>query len=484
MALTLPAGTGLPGSPGPVSAQGVRGQLSTTARYIQMRPLQSDSIPYSDATQRPDGTYEYQGRRVSCVKDALCFFYTAGPVEHAVTFSQDASATAWGLGVQGLSATVSLRARADLGGDFAWPRYDDAFDAMLAYVELNRKAFRVRLGRMRTTGGLGFSGYDGASVLGRLGGWLRAEAYGGRSLARGLYEPRNEVFQAIEDFVVDQQALLIGGYAELEAGPGNVLSLRYQREIWADWSGLVSERAGLDFRVAQLHPVSITGALDYDVAFDVLGKSHLTLGVPLVDGMLVEATARRYRPYFELWTIWGFFDPVAYHELDGQFSWTVSPQFGFWVAGGYREYEDTNTQPFIAPLSNSTVRAGTGMSWTPDPDWRVEGTYRLERGAGATLSTFDGRARWTPTDRLGIGIHGTVFQQIEEFRLGENNGVGGGAQFDLVLSGRLNLDGGLSVYRNLLENQDLPDWSQVRGWTSFRIDVGTDPGTRRPRMRR
>ena len=103
---------------------------------------------------------------------------------------------------------------------------------------------------------------------------------------------------------------------------------------------------------------------------------------------------------------------------------------------------------------------------------------------GATLSTFDGRARWTPTDRLGIGIHGTVFQQIEEFRLGENNGVGGGAQFDLVLSGRLNLDGGLSVYRNLLENQDLPDWSQVRGWTSFRIDVGTDPGTRRPRMRR
>jgi len=467
------------------AAQGVRGHLTTTARYIQMRPVQSDTIAFDAATQRPDGTYEYQGRRVHCVHGAVCVYYTAQPVEHSVTFSQDATATAWGLGLKGLSATVSLRARTNVGDGFVWPRSDDPFDAMLAYLELNRDSYRLRLGRMRTTGGLGFSGYDGASAWVRPLKWLRAEAYGGRSLARGLYEPRHEVFRAVEDFVIDENAYLIGGYAEVEPSPGNVVSVRYQREIWADNSGLISERAALDFRVRELAPVRISGSIDYDFAFDVLGKGHLTLGLPINDAMMLEVSGRRYRPYFELWTIWGFFDPVAYHEVDGRFSWTASPSFGFWVSGGYREYGDTDTQPFITPLESSTIRAATGLSWTPQDQWRVEASYRLERGVGATLSSIDARARWTPTDRLGLGVHGTAFQQIEEFRLGEANGLGGGVMFDFKLTNRLALDGGGSVYQNVLENRDgRPDWSQIRGWTAFRIDLGSEPGARTRRLRR
>lgn len=472
-------------APGVVAAQGVRGHLTTTARYIQMRPIRADSIAFSEATLRPDGTYEYQGRRVQCVADAMCVFYTALPVQHAVTFTQDATATAWGLGVQGLSATVSLRARADLGGEFQWPRIDDPFDAMLAYVELNRDRYRVRLGRMRTAGGLGFSGYDGASLWVRPLGWLRAEGYAGRSLARGLYEPRNEAFRAIEDFVVDRGAWLVGGHAELEPGAGDVVSLRYQREIWSDGSGLISERAALDFRFQRLRPLRITGAADYDVAFDVVGKAHLTVGLPVTDDLLVEVSARRYRPYLELWTIWGFFDPVPYHEVEGRLAWTPTRGLGAWVSGGYREYGDTHTQPFIIPLESSAVRAAAGLSWTLEQDWVVEATYRLQRGAGATASAFDARARWSPTDRLGVGVHGTAFQQIEEFRLGETGAVGGGVQLDLQLSRRVGVDGGASLYRNLLDNRaGQPDWSQVRAWTAVRIDLGTEPGSSARRLRR
>jgi len=357
---------------------------------------------------------------------------------------------------------------------------------MLAYVELNRDVYRVRLGRLRTTSGLGFSGYDGGSVWLRPAAWVRAEAYGGRSLARGLYEPRNEVFRAIEDFVIDQSAYLIGGYAEFEPHAGDVLSLRYQREIWADRSGLISERAAADLRIQSLGPVRLTGSADYDVAFNVVGKAHLTLGVPVTSaGLLFEVGARRYRPYFELWTIWGFFDPVGYSEVDGRLSWTAGPSLVVWASGGFREYEDTNTQPFLTPLESSTIRAAAGLSWTPAPDWQVEGTYRLERGGGAFLSTFDARARWSAGERISLGLHGTAFQQIEEFRLGEANGFGGGATFGFQLSRRLFLDGGASVYQNLLENRDgRPDWSQARGWTAFRIDLGTEPGAGARRMRR
>jgi hypothetical protein len=472
------------GSPRLAVAQGVRGHLTTTVRYIQMRPVARDSIPFEDATQRPNGQFEYQGRRVFCVADGSCYFYDALPVEHAFTFTQDATATAWGLGVQGLSATVSLRARGELGGDFQWPRSNDAFDAMLGYLELNRDPYRFRLGRLRTTSGLGFSGYDGGSAWVRPTRWLRGEVYGGRSLARGLYEPRHEALRALEDLVIDQNAYLIGGYAEVEPIPGSVVSLRYQREIWADRSGLLSERAAVDFRTG-LRPLRITGSTDYDVAFNRIGKAHLTLEFPVQGpGLLFQVGARRYRPYFELWTVWGYFDPVAYNEVDGRLSWTPNVDLGLWVSGGYRKYEDTNVSEFLTPLESETVRAATGVSWTPGP-WAVEGTYRLERGAGASLSSFDAGARWAPQDRFSIGLHGTAFQQIEEFRLGEANGIGGGLVFDVLLARRLRLDGGASIYQNLLENRDgRPDWSQVRGWTALRIDLGTEPGNRGRRMRR
>ena len=50
----------------------------------------------------------------------------------------------------------------------------------------------------------------------------------------------------------------------------------------------------------------LSGSLDYDFAWRRVGKSNLTLGVPFDQGhWLVEVSARRYLPYFDLSTIWG-----------------------------------------------------------------------------------------------------------------------------------------------------------------------------------
>ena len=128
-------------------------------------------------------------------------------------------------------------------------------------------------------------------------------------------------------------------------------------------------------------------------------------------------------------------------------------------------------------LVDDAYRVAGGARWRATPSVRVSGSYRMERGAGAFLSSGDVSARWTVSDDLTLGLHGTAAQQIEEFRLGEGVVAGGGLTGPLGLSDRLRLDGGAAVYRRLFENRPAQvDWNQVRAWTSLRVKVGGDPG--------
>ena len=116
-----------------------------------------------------------------------------------MTVTQDVAFTSWGFGVEGLSATVRLRGRQEIGDEFVWPRADDPLDLIVGYAQLNRDVFRIRLGRQRTRSGLGFDSFDGLDVLAEPTPWLRVEAFGGRSLARGLHETRHEALAGVEE---------------------------------------------------------------------------------------------------------------------------------------------------------------------------------------------------------------------------------------------------------------------------------------------
>src|SRR5690606_16518664 len=239
-------------------AQGVRGSAQTMVRYYEIRPLVDDTIPFADVEARGDGTFFFEGRQVVCATTAFCVRYLSGEKQGAAMLTQDVGMTAWGLGMEGLSATVQLRARADLGGDeFTWPRADDNFDAILAYAELLRGDFRVRAGRLQNTSGLGFSSYDGAHVLYTPLPQLSVQAFGGRSLARGLYEPRHEALEGIEQFFPDRNAAIVGGAIEGRPWRHTSVEARYQREIWWNRAALVSERASLDLTSSVLAPVQL-----------------------------------------------------------------------------------------------------------------------------------------------------------------------------------------------------------------------------------
>jgi len=475
------AGTTL--APMSAAGQGVRGWVGTTVQAVGLRPLGLDTVPASEVVRDETGATTFQGQPVSCATSNVCTMYGAEARETTVAATQDVSLTAWGWGVQGLSFTTLLRGRARAGGDVVWPRSDDAFDVILAYAQLDRGAFRVRAGRQEIRSGLGFPAFDGA-----LGSWssrrFDVSAYLGRSLARGLREPANEALRPLESFIPDETVHIIGAAAHARLSAGSATA-RYQREIYADRSGLVSERGSLDF-VSTLRRARVTGSLDYDFAFERVGKGRLMVMMPFLDGRwMVEATARRYVPYFQLSTIWGFFEPVSYSEAELRASWSARPRLALWGSGGWRKYGETNATTVFRPLRDHGWRAGTGLRWELNESWSLDGTYRLEWGPGAFLSSADLGVRYRASDRMGVSGHATTFQQIEEFRLGDGRAIGGGLSADLMLTDRITVAGGASVLRHRDGGTtSMSPWNQSRAWSSLRIAVGEDPGLSQRRMRR
>lgn len=468
--------------PGRAAAQGIRGWVSSSVQMVEMRPIAVDTIPLSMTATDAQGNATFEGNVVSCTLTDACLGYRALDQVGTLAASQDLNLTAWGFGLRGLSFTTLLRARQRGGSDLLWPRSGDAFDAMLAYAQLVRGSLRVRLGRQEVLSGLGFPAFDGASAWYAVG-QVSLQAYGGRSLARGLREPANDALKGLEDFVPDRSVILLGASARAFLY-GTSLTGRYQREIYSDRSGLESERASVDF-TTWLPRARISGSLDYDFAFAQVGKGNLTVSVPL-DGSrwLVEATARRYVPYFSLSTIWGFFQPVSYKEGELRLAWSPTARLGTWASGSVRRYGETHTEIVLRPLENVGKAVSAGLRWQPTGAWSVEGSYRLEWGPGSTLTSGDASVRWTPSERVSLSASAMSFQQVEEFRLGDGRAWGGGLGATLGLAERVSLSGGLSVLRQEDRGGSVVDpWNQTRAWSSLRILVGDDPGMRVGRSR-
>ena len=461
--------------PGVAECQWFRGWAGTSVQSVELRPLGLDTIPRVDVLTDVAGRFFYEGQEVTCTLADQCTGYLALGKERTTLLSQDLGGTLWGLGVQGLSFTTLVRARASFGGQFVWPRSDDDFDALVAYAELDRGRARVRAGRQEVRSGLGFPAFDGVSAAYRLG-THRVEVYGGRSLARGLREPARDALSGLDDFFVDKGVVLIGLGATTRAF-NSTLTTRYHREIASDRSGLVSERASLDLSTS-LDRARVIASIDYDFSFKRVGKSELTVSAPLHEARwLVELSGRRYVPYFDLSTIWGFFEPVSYTEILARTAWSPFTELGVWISGGRRSYGDTETAVVIQPLSDTGWRADAGARWQVSPQWTLDGRYELEWGSGGFLNAIDAGTRYMPSERVGASLTLMSFQQVEEYRLGDGRAFGASASIDYELSPRTSVLGGLSLLRHRDGgNVFTSPWNQTRAWTSVRVELGGDPG--------
>ena len=186
--------------------------------------------------------------------------------------------------------------------------------------------------------------------------------------------------------------------------------------------------------------------------------------------------ARHYRPYFDLWTIWGAFAPVGYDEGRAIVDWRPHGNVTVSAHGAFRRYGETDAG---FELRTNGWRAGADATWTPSDQLLASASYDIDVGSGA--ANTDGRVgmSWLRSDGTMLGADASVTQNIYEFRVGTGRIYGAmlRAAFPLRPDARVALDVGL--YQHVKTNGAVgPDWTQRRASARFEWTVGRDPGVR------
>lgn len=434
----------------PLAAQSVRVRSMTTTRYAELRPLRYDSA---------------------------AGLYRSGSVASAAPLTQDLELSAWGLGVAGLRAYALLRGRAALGSDLVWPRSDDHFDALYAFVELERAHYRVRAGRQQRASGLGFYAFDGLTGTWRPRPAVRVEAYGGRGLARGFLEPAGSpAIRSLDPLRPDRGTLLFGASLWTAPSAGSSFAAIYQREILSDRSGLVSERAAVDARLGIGERVVLSGSADADLAASEWGKARVGALVRLTRNGFVELEAFRYRPVLDLTTIWGVFRPQAHRGVSASLRLAPMRRLALTSSYTYRRYSPIIEQtPFLVDVEDDARLLGVSLRWLAG-DLVLDGGYRLQLGFGGERSSGELALGYAPRDAWYVGIRGAAFQQEGAFRVSDGTVYAAGFEARGPIGARAFLRGELMRYEHRrLEGQAGVDWTQTRALLTLEWVFGANP---------
>jgi hypothetical protein len=462
--------------PVPLGAQGFRVSGVTLMQLIELRPLAIDSAPAStfpgtgQIRTTPDGVPAFCSQTSN-----YCQFERSGNPVSIGPVMQDLTFAGWGL-MEGLSFRGDLRARGEIGNDstFVFPRYNDHFDVLDAYAQLDRSSWQARLGRQWVMNGLGAYDLDGGDLLVRRDAYS-LEGWAGRALVEGLQEPyTTSQLAAVDNLPPQQNGYIFGARARFRPDPLSAAALTYQRVLIADRSGLYSERAAFDASTRRFGP-----ALDLDLTYDLAtgdwNEARLRVGTANVGVYNGWIEARHSRPFFELCTIWGAFSPVGFDEARANFDWRPkTAPIDVTLFGGYQQYAPTNTG---ISLRTNGWRAGGDATWLGSHSVVASASYAVDIGSGAAGTDIRANIRWIPSSTLSFGAEGILTQNIYEFRVGTGRiyGFVGDVSYFVRQDVRVVADAGL--YQHILTNgAPGPDWSQRRASMRFEFMMGRDPG--------
>jgi hypothetical protein len=453
-------------APSAVRAQEYLIRLDSRAQGASYRGLRKDTIPASQVVTTPGGSLETpDGYAAACISgEPQCTFYRPGAVQRGGPFVTSADLTAWGLGLRGFSLHADARLGVDLGSSDVWPGTDPAVQLLEGYAEYGSERITGRLGRQVENSRLGYYGYDGARLAYRLPSLgLTAIGYGGLGLARGVALPvTSDALNPLDDFQPRQRQWLAAGALEW-AGRFGDARFDYEREVDRDTKNFVSERVALSATIRPLIGWSLTGGADYDLARGWWGSADLTLRHS-ESHFGAAAGVKRYRPYFDLWTLWGVFSPVPYTAINGS-AW-VSPVHGVTLrAGGERySYAESDADTPLLSVKTKGWRWNAGATWAVTPALSLDGGYQAERGPGANSQGGDGSVSWSPIPRLSLTAQGGHLVRPLEFRVEDPALTWYGLLADFRVNDRLRVGAGVTRYE---ENRRRPDasgidWSQTR----------------------
>lgn len=461
-------------------AQSVRVSGVTSFQLVELRPLITDSVDV--ALVAGEGLFRRaaDGHLVRCIEGtAFCRFTRSSHPISTVPATQDVTVSVWGIG-RGIRGYARARGRATVAGeDGLWPRSSDNYDLLAAYAELSRKSWRVRVGRQWKTSGLGYHNFDGASVV----VWtptVTIEAFGGWSLAQGLNEPRTgESLAALESFAPNVRAVLVGTQVSYRPRTGSAFSVLYQREVRDDRAALYSERVSLD-AVTRWDRLSVEGSMEADVATETLNEARLRAWLTPSPNLGIGVFARHYKPFFELWTIWGAFDPVGFDEVGANATWRIpGSTTDVDVRGARRSYQDSGASSVFGPVRSTGWYLGINVSSRLGRDWLLQGGARRDIGFGAAKNDGHMSLRRQFDNNAFLGIQVQAYQRLYEFRVSEGTVLGLGGNGAIRVGPRVHLSGALTTYRHLAGGSSPEvDWSQLRGSLRINWTLGSEPGVR------
>lgn len=468
-------GTGL-------SAQGYRLRLDTGVQSVSWRGLQADSVPVAEAVAQPGGGFVTGDGYAATCDDTWCHFFRAGAVLRGVPLVSQADLTMWGFGVRALSLRANARYASDLGASAQWPGSEPTLQLVEGYLEFIQNRFTIQAGRQLLPGRLGMYGLDGARVGWRSGATgLEAAAYGGWGLARGTALPvTSPAVNPLDDFQPRDRQLVAG----LDVGWSSAhtdVRAEYRREVDPAVDYYVSERVSGSLALRPVQRVTVTAGAAYDLAFGQWGSADAAV-TWIARPATLSVGARRYLPFFDLWTIWGAFSPVAFHAWHG--SVTASPVAGLVLQARGERYvfDESGASAPLVSVEDRGWRIEAGASWRPTAEWTVAARHETEFGPGASSRGFDAQVTWHPVEPLTFGVHAATLRRPLELRFSDATLAIYGADAEWRAGTRWKV--GLHLTR-VDERRDRPDasamdWDQLRVAARVTLLRGSDVD--RPRL--
>jgi hypothetical protein len=392
-----------------------------------------------------------------------CFYYRAGAKQTAVPMVLVTDLTAWGFGIQGLSARANFRFNWDMG-DASWVNMEPTLQLYEGYLDYQHQWFALRGGRQIVTNRLGWAGFDGGLATVRdVKHGADASFYAGWGLARSAAVGINNTITApLGDFIPPERHLLVGAYGNLRTGVAD-LRFDWQRQFDLSTDYLISDFLAGSATIRPARHVALTGGAAYDLALGQWGSADASVRYTTAR-VQVSGGYRRYMPRFDLYSVWAAFSPVAWNGVNG--SLIVTPVRGLQLRGRgeYLKFEDTETNTPSFPTLNDGYRTNFGATITAVRNFTFDAGYNLEKVTGAWISGMDASVGWTPNQDVRFRVYGAYAQRPLEYRYDASTAKWIGLDADAMVAARFSV--GLTVVQ-MYEERARPDnaafdWNQTR----------------------
>jgi hypothetical protein len=446
-------------------AQGYRLRLDSRVQGVSWRGLTTGTIPRSEAIPQPNGGFLTPDGHAALCGESTCTFFAAGPVLRGIPWVTQVDISIWGVGVQGLSLRANARWATDLGDRTVWPGTEHELQLVEGYLEYARPGLTARAGRQFLTGRLGAYGLDGArAALRDAERGFELTGYLGWGLARGSVLPVTDpALNPLNDFQPRDRQFVAGIEAGVTRGRVDA-RVEYRREVDPAVDYFVSERAAASLVVRPVRRLTVAAGGEYDLAFGAVGSADATI-TWIAERYTLSGGVRRYRPFFDLWTIWGAFSPVPYQSIQASASLTPVPSLTIRARGERYRFEDAEVFTPGVNVEDRGWRFESGATWAPSAQWVLDGSYQSEFGPGASSRGFTGRLTWSPTPRVSLAAHGARLQRPLELRFNDAELTTLGMDAEYRPNARWRV--GVQAIR-YDESRDRPDATAI-DWDQFRL---------------